>query len=272
MAYENFKKEIWSAHIQTELGKNTVFKNDCDFEFNGEIKRGARVKILGVSKPTIQKYVPGKEIAAPEEPKDSSVYLEIDQFRYFNYGIDDVDAAQSSGVMSALSREATRALAEVEDSFCAEQIAKNAKHKFNDNSITTEAQAKELIDSMFVKLWNEGVSDKDKITIYLTPWFYNLFKNQIISLKTNNDSAISTGLIGSYNNSNVKMTNNIYNDGTYDHIIVKTSKGYAFANSINEVEAYRPEKQFSDAVKGLDCFGGKAVRPEQIATAMVKNS
>ena len=68
------------------------------------------------------------------------------------------------------------------------------------------------------------------------------------------------------------MTNNIYNDGTYDNIIVKTSKGYAFANSINEVEAYRPEKQFSDAVKGLDCFGGKAVRPEQIETAQVKNS
>lgn len=272
MSYANFKKTVWSAHIQTEIEKNTFFKNDCDFTFEGEAKKGARVKILGVSKPEIYTYTPGKDINPPEEPKDSSVFLTIDQYRYFNYGIDDVDDAQTNGIMPALSKEATRALAEEEDRFCAEQIAKGAKHKFNDCSVTTEAHAKELIDSMFVKLWNEGVSDKDNVTIYLTPWFYNLFKNNIIALKTDNDNAIKTGLIGAYNNAAVKLTNFIYNDGTFDHIIVKTSKGYAFASGIDEVEAYRPERRFSDAVKGLDCFGGKAVRPEQIVTAKAKNN
>ena len=72
-----------------------------------------------------------------------------------------------------------------------------------------------------------------------------------------------------YNNAKVKMSSFIHNDGTDDHIIVKTSKGYAFCNGIDETEAYRPEGLFSDAVKGLDTFGGKAVRPKEIVAAAV---
>ena len=270
MSYANFKATIWSKHIQTQLENESVFKPDCDFQFEGEAKKGERVKILGVGRPTLKTYTPGKEIDSPETPKDTSTYLDINQYKYFNYGIDDIDKAQSqSGLMEALSSETTRTIAEDMDRFIAKEVALGAKNKL-DGTITTEAQAKELIDSMFVKLWSMGVSQKDKVTLYLTPWFYNLFKNNIISLKTDNDKSISTGLIGSYNMANIKMTNLIYNDGINDHIVVKTSKGYAFANGINETEAYRPQGSFMDAIKGLNTYGGKAVRPEQIVSAAVK--
>lgn len=272
MSYANFKKTIWSKYIQTELPKFTVFKNDCDFTFEGEAKKGERVKILGIAAPTIGTYTPGVSIGNPETPADSSAYLTIDQYKFFNYAIEDIDKAQTNGIMPALSSEATRALAEVEDSFCAEQIAKGAGYKKASSSVTSEAAAVAVIDALFVKLWEKGVSAKDKVTIYVTPWFYNLFKGKLISLHTDNDKIITTGLVGAYNNANVKISNNIYNDGTDDHIIVKTSKGFAFANGINEVEAYRPDGLFCDAIKGLDTFGGKAVRPEQIAVAKVHNS
>jgi hypothetical protein len=38
------------------------------------------------------------------------------------------------------------------------------------------------------------------------------------------------------------------------------------------VEAYRPEKQFSDAIKGLQVFGAKCIKPEGIAVLTANKS
>lgn len=266
MSYANFKPTIWSKYIQHELPKFTVFKQDCDFKFEGEAKQGKRVKILNAGKPTIKKYIPGEEIDSPERPQDSSVYLDIDQYDYFNYGIDDIDKAQATeGLMQALQEETTRGLAEEEDTFCAKMLALDAGIKTTSTKISTEEEAKQAIDKLFVKLWNNGVSTKDKVTMYLTPWFYSLFENQIIRLKTNNDELIAQGILGKYRNANIKMSNNIYNNGTDDHIIIKTSKAFAYCNGIDKLKPYEPEKDFSEAIKGLNTYGGKMVRPKECA-------
>ena len=111
MAYANFKPVIWSKYIEHELKKFTVFKEDCDYRFEGEVGKGKTVKILGVGKPTIGDYK-GTKINDPEAVPDSSVTLEINQAKYFNFMVDDVDAAQAQeGLMPALMEEATRALA-----------------------------------------------------------------------------------------------------------------------------------------------------------------
>lgn len=269
MAYGNFKPIIWSKYIEHELKKMTVFKEDCDYRFEGEAGKGKTVKILGVGKPTIGDYT-GASIGAPETVPDASVTLTIDQAKFFNFQVDDVDKAQAQeGLMAALMEEATRALAYEEDMFIGKQLAKEAGKKIKSRAIADEAAAVAVVDEMFEHLWTQGVSNKDKVTIYVTPWFYNLFKNRLVELKTDNDELIAKGVVGMYNNAKVKMSSFIHNDGTDDHIIVKTSKGYAFCNGIDETEAYRPEGLFSDAVKGLDTFGGKAVRPKEIVAAAV---
>ena len=38
----------------------------------------------------------------------------------------------------------------------------------------------------------------------------------------------------------------------------------SYAEQISKVEAYRPQKRFSDAVKGLHVYGAKITRPEGI--------
>lgn len=264
MAYANFKPIIWSKYIEHELKKFTVFKEDCDYKFEGEVGQGKTVKILGVGRPTIGDYK-GKDIGTPETIPDASVTLTIDQAKYFNFMVDDVDKAQATeGLMQALMEESTRGLAEQEDKFIGEQLAKNAGKKSASTAITDEASAVKAVDEAFEYLWGQGVSNKDKVTIYVTPWFYNLFKNRLVELKTDNDDLIAKGIVGMYNNAKVKMSHFVYNDGTDDCMIVKTSKGYAFCNGINKTEAYRPEGLFSDAIKGLDTFGGKAVRPKEI--------
>ena len=266
MSYANFKPVVWSKYIQHELPKFTVFKQDCDFKFEGEAKQGKRVKIQNSGRPTIKTYVPGKPIDDPENIDGTSAYLDIDQYDYFNYGMDDIDKAQAQeGVMEALQTETTRGLAEKEDIFCATQIALNAGYKTASKAINTEGDAKAEIDNLFVKLWNNGVSTKDDITLYLTPWFYMLFQNKLIELKTNNDSLIAKGVLGFYNNAKIKMTNNAYNDKTDDYIILKTSKAFAYCNGIDKLKPYEPEKGFAEAIKGLNTYGGKMIRPKECA-------
>lgn len=266
MSYANFKPTVWSKFIQHELPKFTVFKQDCDFKFEEDAKQGKRVKILNAGRPTIKKYIPNKDIDSPERIADASSYLDIDQYDYFNYGMDDIDKAQAmEGVMEALQEETTRALAEAEDIFCATKMAKEAGFKSESTKISTADDAKTAIDKIFVQLWNQGVSTKDKVSMYLTPWFYNLFQNKLIELKTNNDELIKKGVLGLYNSANVKMTNNAYNDGTDDYIIVKTSKAFAYCNGIDKLKPYEPEKGFAEAIKGLNTYGGKMIRPKECA-------
>lgn len=265
MSYEKFKPTVWSQQIMSQLPKFTVFKQDCDFRYDGEAGQGKKVKVLGIAKPTIRTYTPGQDIAAAETPADSETYLEIDQFDYFNYAVDNVDRAQSvEGLMEALSEEATRALAEREDSFIA-SLAADAENTTDSTAISNGDQAKAEIDKLFVTLWNNGVSEKDNLVLYLPPWLYDLFQNRLVELRTNNQDTVDRGLVGFYRGAKVKMSNNIFNDDTDDYVMLKTGKAIAYLNGIDKLEAYQPERRFSDAVKGLNTYGGKIIRQNEIA-------
>lgn len=273
MSYENFKPTVWSKYIQTQLPKFTVFKNDCDYKFEGEAKRGEKIKILGVNRPSIMSYIPGEDIEVPEEIGNTSVFLEMNQYDYFNYGVEDIDKAQSiEGLMEALSKEATRALAEKEDQYIAEQIRNQAIYRIGPTIIKTPEEAKTAIDELFVKLWDNGVSSKDDLCLYLPPWLYDLFEQKIVELKTDNNKQLENGLVGMYRGAKVKMTNNLSRNIDGDGIILKTSKAFAYCNSIDEVKAYCPEKRFMDAVKGLNVYGGKLVRPHECVVMIARNT
>lgn len=264
MAYTNFKPEIWSHKIQHDLPKFTVFEQDCNYQFKGEVKQGATVHILGVSKPKIGDYN-GSSIGSPEVFEGTKQTLVIDQAKYFNFGVDDVDDAQSiPGLMEAYMEESTRAMAEQRDSFIA-KLASGATHVSASTTIGSKAAAKGAIDAAITALISQGVKlGRDNITMYLNPEVWMYMADYIVETKSKNDQALATGVLGNYMGVKIKVSNNIYNDGTDDYLMVKTDKAIAFASNINKVEAYRPEDLFMDAVKGLNCYGGKIVRPNEL--------
>lgn len=270
MGYANFKPTVWSKYIQHELKKFTVFEQDCNYMFKGEVGLGKTVKILGVARPTIGSYT-GASIGTPEIIDDSSVYLTIDQAPFFNFQVDDVDEAQSiEGLMPALMEEANRAMAEKRDTYIAGLAASGAGAYSNSLTVDSADDAKLAIDAAITALWKQGLSQKDDVTAYLTPEFYGYFLDKVQNLSTNNPDLLSKGILLRYNGVNIKMSNNVYASGGYDHIIVKSSKAIAFASGIDKVEAYRPETLFSDAVKGLNTFGGKIVRPKEMYVIKAK--
>lgn len=263
MAYNNFKATVWSQHIQRELEKYTVMEEYCNYDFEGEAKKGNRVKILGVARPSIGDYT-GGSIGSPEKVADSSVYLDINQAKYFNFLVDDVDKAQASGeLMQALLAEAAAGLAEARDSFIA-SMAVDAGFISPSSKIATAEAAKKAVDDAFVWLWNNSVKISEELCITVSPWFYNLLKDKLTDIYTDNRELIKKGVIGNYNGAIVKLSNNLYSDGTDEYMMIRTKKAIAFAGQISETEAYSPEDLFADAVKGLDTYGAKVVRPKEL--------
>ncbi len=264
MSYENFKPIVWSAHIQRQLERKCLFWDAVTHEFEGEAKRGKQVKIVGINRPTIGDY-DGTDIGAPEAVPDTELSLIIDQAKFFNFGVDDVDKAQSMpGLMDALMDESAAAMAEARDAYIAKVAATGATHISNVVTVDSEEAAKEAIDAAFTTLWSGNVPVNEQCSIFLPAYFYQKFRGCLQGLSTDNPKLLENGVLGKYTNGNVKISNALYNDGTNDYAIVMTKRAVAAAGQINEVEAYRPQNLFMDAVKGLDTYGAKVVRPEQL--------
>jgi hypothetical protein len=224
---------------------------------------GKEVKILGVAAPAIGDYT-GASIGSPTPVADSSTILKIDQAKFFNFAVDDVDRAQSvTGLMEALMDEATRAMAVARDRHVAAQAVDAGT--FSDSAAITSAEgAKTAIDTGLLWLRENDVDVEDDVVVEIAPFLYKLLRDSLVELKTDNDQLIKKGVVGMYDNCRVKLSNNLYSDGTDTYMMVRTRRAIAFAGGVDEVEAYRPETLFSDAVKGLNCFGAKVIRPKEL--------
>ena len=190
--------------------------------------------------------------------------LLIDKAKYFNFGVDDVDKAQSvPGLMEALMKEATRAMALEVDTHIA-SLAVNAGASSATTQINSAAAAKTAVDAGILKLRENDVAIDDEVVMELPPFVYQLLKDKYIELDTTNSEMMKKGIVGYYDNVRVRVSNNLYNDTVDYYAMIRTKNAIAYVNQIDKVEAYRPEGLFNDAVKGLNVFGAKVVRPKEL--------
>ena len=274
MAYQNFIPSVWSEAINRELERDLVFAEDCNREYEGDVKEmGDSVRILGVGKPTITTTVDKKiKLSAPESVDDTSVTMAIRHISYFNYEVDDIDRRQSvGGVMDALNSESAQGTANEMDkhigSMALDPLAK--LHAASAVSLTKENILGE-VDKALEILYRNDVKANSDMVMTVPPWFYILMRQAYTDLDTNNSAMLKNGLVGKYGNLRVKMSNNCAVKGSDSRIMVRTKRAVAFANPMTHVEAYRPEKGFSDAVKGFVLYEAKIVRPKELVVLNVK--
>ena len=259
----NFKPMFWSKYCQTELKKDLVLANWCDYQFEGELKLGSRLKIVGAVRPTVQKYVPGQDLTI-ENLGDNSQYLEITESDAFAFEVDDIDRAQSmSGYLETQFDEAKTALAESADAFVGKQ-AKDAGMKSESIDISTMTSFLTPIDAAHIALYKNNVSQNTELAADLTPEHIVGLRTELAELFTENVEFVKRGALGKYANTYLRMSNNLYNDGVDSYEMIRTKKAIAFAGQIDKVETARKEKGFADIVKGLHVYGAKVVRPKEI--------
>ena len=119
MAITNFISTIWSENLLKQLDKKYIGVLNCNREFEGDIKeQGSVVKICGVGNVTVSDYEKNVDMTAPETLSDTLSLLRINQAKYFNFQIDDVDRAQSNPkLMDEAMRTAAAALANAADTY-----------------------------------------------------------------------------------------------------------------------------------------------------------
>ena len=265
MAVSNFIQSIWSKKIQDDLELKCKLVDNCLRDYEGDCKYAQSVKILGVGEPTIGKYDSTQDITI-EEMSDKGQLLTIDQANYFAFYVDDVNQAQSvPGLKEKYQEKAVHGLAVARDTYVAILI-KGASNATTATALTAEA-VKEAIDEAIVALRERNFDEV--CVIEITPAVYNVFKNQLITLSTNNPEYIKKGIVGVYDDFNVIMSNNMAKDSSVAYCCVRGKKAIAFAGQINEVEALRAEKRFKDIIRGLDTFGAKVIDEERIQVIKV---
>jgi hypothetical protein len=268
------KQMIWHKAYERALKTITSLRNHCDFKYERDSKNAKTVRVLNAVRPSVRTYVPGTAITR-DAVSSTKVDIDIDQFKYFNIGLDDVIKAQSvPGAMEATAAEGALALAEEGDKYVASLVKAGVEATTPTIASVarftpTKANAIEGVESAFEILYSKNNRVSDTYWLEVAPSYFKYIRPNILELLTNNVEMAKKGVVGKYANAMVTIENLLpkgqattANDTVYN--ILRTEHAIAYIEQIDKVEAYRPEDAFEDALKGLYTFGAKVVRPDEI--------
>ncbi len=268
MAITNFIPTIWSENLYRSLDKQYIAVSNCNREFEGDIKNcGSVVKICGVGAVTVNDYTKNTDMSTPQELSDTVTELAIDQAKYFNFQIDDIDKAQSTPrLMDAAMNVAANALANEADKYVF-SVCEGATQKVESDSIDETNILKYILKGREI-LYKANVSDSAEVVLEVSPAIASIILKAKIDLASDNSEAMENGYLGSIGGCKIYVSPNVksavISDTCFNICVMRTKRSVAFAEQLSEIEAYRPEKRFADAVKGLHLYGAKIVYPEEI--------
>ena len=270
MAISNFISTVWSENLLTALDKAYVGVANCNREFEGDIRsKGDRVKICGVGSVSVFDYTKDTDFSsAAQTLSDTVKTLVINKAKAFNFQIDDVDRAQSNPkLMEQAMHVAAQALANAADSyvFSLYQSAGSTVSSAN----TTVNNILDLLIEARTKLMENNVGDPGDIVLEVSPAIAALILKGKLNY-VNTDTTLDNGCIGHvagcpvYVSNNVAVVDDSTNHVKYHKCYARTRRAVAFAEQLSEIDAYRPEKRFADAVKGLHLYGAEVVYPSEM--------
>jgi hypothetical protein len=286
MTFLHFKPEIWSAELQVALEKALIYGGPqvVNHDYEGDIANaGDTVRITSISDPTINTYVPGSTSIVPEQLTDAQRTLVVDQSKYFAFEVDDVDTRQIAGnVMTTAAERAAYKLADTIDQYIASfYTSANSANTLGSSgspitvssaASSTDAYSKVLVP-LRTAMAKANIPTQGRYVIGSPEFIGALLQDgRLIKANESGDggAALRNGLIGRLAGFDIYESNNcpIPTAGVAA-LTAGVSSAISMATQINKVEAYRPQDSFSDALKGLNLYGAKVVRPEALAVAYV---
>lgn len=275
MSVDTFIPEVWAARLLENLRKAQIFTQAgiVNRDYEGDIaNQGDTVRIQAIGAITIGTYTKNADIAAPETLTDAESTLLIDQGKYFNFAVDDVDRRQINvNLIDGAMREAAYGLRDVADKFVAGLYASAGSSVGTSGApktdLGTATNAYLHLVALGVQLDQLDVPT-DGRWVAVPPWFHGKLLQDDRFVKSGTDSAAGTlanGEVGQAAGFRILKSNNVSNDATTWRIPAGTDAAISFAEQINKVEAFRPERRFADAVKGLHLYGAKVIRPKALS-------
>lgn len=298
MATDNFIPSVWAGTLLRALDTALVYANEqvINRDYEGDIADvGDSVRINMLGDVTIQTFTKNTDINPPEALDDAALVLNVNQGKYFNFQVDDVDKAQQKPkTMEEAMRRSAYGLRKVIDGYIASlytdisatNVIGSDGSPITGTWLTTGTLAYDRLVDLGVLLDNTDTPDDGRFVI-VPPWFeayllkdarfvgygtpgqlqmlMNGFGGEAIT-QPNNGGAPGNLPIGRAAGFDIYKSNQVPNTAGLKYKIIAGHKmGWSFAQQISKTEAYRPERRFADAVKGLAIYGAKVTRPNCLA-------
>ena len=269
MSIANFNVTVWAGTILANLRKAHVAANVVNRDYQGEITAfGEKVKINNIQAITSKAYTPNNNIATPDTLVGADQFLNIDQARYVNFQVDDVDAAQQNPkVMGEAMMEAAHSLADDSDAYILSLHTQVDPANFIGTQVAPVVLTKDNIYNNFVeaaKILDESNVPRGMRWVVVSPWVHAILVQspEFIRSTQLGDSTVVLGMVGQIAGFRVFLSNNVDSEYGESDVMFGYPGALTFAEQILNMEAYRPEARFADAVKGLYVYGAKVTRPK----------
>ena len=144
---------------------------------------------------------------------------------------------------------------------------------------TLLAEAYEYLVDLRTRFDEANVPNDGRRSVLCPPWYVGqlLKDDRFVQAPTTPSiqDAIVNGFVRRVAGMNVLESNNTKHEsatsviGEYSWIVGCHPLATTFAEQVVQVEGYRMEKRFADAIKGLHVYGSKVVRPEGLVALVV---
>lgn len=284
MALADFIPAVWDARFTSRLYANWVYAGLCNRNYEGSIAAaGNTVKIPTAStNVAVSDYAVGADIKAAQDTDGGTQDLVIDQQKYFHFYVDDLTRVQSRpDVLDENMDIAARAISGTVDEFLQGIFAgafdnarsikgANAADASNEKILESFIDLKSLMTRNFIPLMGRWIVIHPTILSKLEKHFIAQGGSAAgVFAPATADSVVRGGFAGSLLGFDLYVTTEVPVSGDGENqkfrcVAGQGMLGVTFAEQITEIEAYRPELRFGDAIKGLFVYGAKAAEPKYV--------
>jgi hypothetical protein len=273
----SFIPTVWAARLLSALEKSLIYgqTNVCNRAYEGEVaSSGNTVKIASIGDVTVSDYTKDTDIDPPASLSDSDQTLMIDQQKYFNFYVDSIDRAQQNvDVLDEAIRRAAWSLREEADRYLASLMEAavqvgNTIGSVATPKVPTKDDAYEYLVDLGTLLDESNVPTNGRFAV-VPAWFHGLLLKDdrfVRSGTSMGDRRLMNGEAGEAAGFTILKSNNVPNTtGEKFKIMAGHSMATTYVEQVLDLQAYKPEKRFGDAVKGLHVYGAKVVRTSALA-------
>ena len=282
MAIADLIPTLWVARFTLIYYYEMVWGMLANRTYEGQIRqRGDTVKIPTYDRlVTVNDYVVGTPMVAPQQPTGTTQDLVINKQKYFRVAMEDIHRVQSApDLFMMLMQDAARKMAEtvdgdiqtpintalgalgagkyerLTDAYTASGLGKKVVLAFVD--------AKTRLDQLNVPAAARWAVINPRTMGLINRYFLDN-ENGGLYVPVTNESTLRNGFMGRLVGFNLMSTTNTPENTVatkkYDRIAMGQGNAWtSHAEQISSVEAYRPDDSFQDAVKALMVYGTKNV-------------
>ncbi len=275
-----FLNNVWSAKLIDELEKESVYKGLANNNYTADAANVSTV-YLGADNAdvTVGTYNGNDISAAQKRSPNTDTLLSLSEKKYFNVSVDDVEQAQTKpAIMASAMRKSSIAIAQTMDDFGANKLlsaisSSNIVSGGIADADDVSTKGDKLLGLMTELKQSLRVANIAKTTVpwaVFTPEMMKILEDKLIRddksvfLPATAEQTLRSGFVGTLLGIDVFWSNNAPSKSNKKVAICGTRDAWTWADQVQKVETYRPERKFADAVKGLYVYGAVVTDSSQV--------